>query len=370
MRLRNADVNGQAGWCVDFGMRDGKRRREYFTTKAAAEKAYRQGEKDAAELGRRWTNLQPHERLTVVEIMEEIRSAGLTLREVWDAYRKGSQVTTTGRQTIRAAIDLLLESKTKKNKRPGYVTNLRQYLEAWARGQEQRSLASITFAEVDAYVTTKKSVGSQLTTINRLSTLFSFAVRQGWIMANPCKRIERPTPEDTMPTTLTVADTVKMLAFVRTQQPHLAPWFSLALFAGLRPEEADQITWDKINLDAGTVLIDPTISKVRRGRTVHLEPAAVEWLKLGGDLPILQVTRRRALRKVRDFMGWEEWPKDILRHTCASQWIALKKSYGEVAIEMANSENILRKHYRAEVADPDCKKFWSLTPKQILKEAK
>jgi len=108
MRLRNADVNGQAGWCVDFGMRDGKRRREYFTTKAAAEKAYRQGEKDAAELGRRWTNLQPHERLTVAEIMQEIRSAGLTLCEVWDGYRKGSQVTTTGRQTIRAAIDLLL----------------------------------------------------------------------------------------------------------------------------------------------------------------------------------------------------------------------------------------------------------------------
>lgn len=370
MKLRQADINGKTGWCVDYGVRDGRRRREYFTIKQAAEQAFKQGQKDAQELGRRWTNLKPHERLTVAEIMAEIRCAGLTLRDVWDGYRKGAQVTTTGRQTLRQAIDLLVESKTKANKRPGYVTNLRQYLDAWARGQEHRSLASVTLDELESFVNAKESVGSRLTTINRLSTLFSFAVRKGWIVANPLKRIERPTVEATLPTILTDADTIKMLAYIKTTLPKLAPWFALALFAGLRPEEADQITWEKINLDAGTVLIDPTISKVRNARTVHLEPVAVAWLKLGGDLPLLQVTRRRALRKVRDFMGWEEWPKDVLRHTCASHWIALKKSYGAVAIEMGNSENILRKHYRAEVAQADCKKFWSLTPKEISKGAK
>lgn len=370
MKLRQADINGKTGWCVDYGVRDGRRRREYFGTKMAADKAFKQGQKDAQELGRRWTNLQPHERLGVAEILGQICSAGLTLRDVWNGYRKGAQVATTGRQTLRQAIDLLIESKTKANKRPGYVTNLRQYLDAWARGQEERSLASITLDEIENFVNTKESVGSRLTTINRLSTLFSFAVRKGWIVANPLKRIERPTVEATLPTILTDADTIKMLAYIKAKLPKLAPWFALALFAGLRPEEADQITWDKINLDAGTVIIDPSISKVRNARTVHLEPVAVAWLKLGGDLPITQVSRRRALRKVRDFMGWEEWPKDVLRHTCASHWIALKKSYGAVAIEMGNSENILRKHYRAEVAQADCKKFWSLTPKEISKGAK
>ena len=323
----------------------------------------------AEELGRRWTNLPPHERLSVSEILAEIRSAGLTLREVWDGYRKGSQVTTTGRQTLRQAIDLLVESKTNTNKRAGYVTNLRQYLDAWARGQEERSLASVTLDEIEAYVNKKESAGSRLTTINRLSTLFSFAVRKGWIVANPLKRVERPTIEDKLPTILTDADTVKMLGHVHAKLPRLVPWISLALFAGLRPEEADQITWDKINLDAGTVLIDPSITKVRNARTVHLESVAVAWLKIGGDLPLPRVSRRRALRKLRDFMGWEEWPKDVLRHTCASHWIALKKSYGAVAIEMGNSENILRKHYRAEVAQADCTKFWSLTPKSVKKEA-
>jgi integrase len=309
--------------------------------------------------------LKPHDRLAVSEIMAEINTAGLTLRDVWDGYRKGAQVTTTGRQTLRQAIDLLIESKTKANKRPGYVTNLRQYLDAWARGQEERSLASITLDEIEGYVNKSEVVGTRLTTINRLSTLFSFAVRKGWIVANPCKRMERPTVEATLPTTLTDADAVKMLAFVRRALPKMVPWFSLALFAGLRPEEADQVTWEKINLKAKTVIIDPHTTKIRNARTVHLEPVAVAWLKRGGDLPLTQVSRRRALRKVRDHMGWEEWPKDILRHTCASHWIALKKSYGQVAIEMGNSERILRRHYRAEVAQADCNKFWSLVPKAV-----
>jgi hypothetical protein len=109
---------------VDFGVRDGKRRREYFTTRDKAEKAFKQGEMEALELSRRWTNLRPHERLTVAEIMAEIRSAGLTLRDVWDGYRKGSQVTTTGRQMLRQAIDLLIAAKTMANKRAGHFHNL------------------------------------------------------------------------------------------------------------------------------------------------------------------------------------------------------------------------------------------------------
>lgn len=370
MKIRRANINGKSGWCVDYGVRDGRRRREYFISKQNADKAFKQGEKDANELGRRWTNLQPHERLGVAEILGEIRSAGLSLRDVWNGYRKGAQVATTGRQTLRLAIDQLIESKTKANKRPDYITNLRQILDAWAKGQEERSLASITLDEIEVYVNQKDSVGYRLTTINRLSTLFSFAVRKGWIVANPCSRIERPTVEDKLPTILTDADTIKMLSFVRNELPALTPWIALGMFGGLRPDEAQKITKERINLEAGTVLVDPTITKVRNARTVHLEPVAVAWLKLGGDLTLTKSALRNMRDKLVAHMGWQVWPKDVLRHTCASHWIALKKSYGAVAIEMGNSENILRKHYRAEVAHADCKKFWALTPKAVAKEAK
>ncbi len=255
---------------------------------------------------------------------------------------------------IRQAIDDLITSKTSGNKRPAYVTNLRQVLDAWSRGQDHRSLASITLDEIESHVASRAAVGTRLSAINRLSTLFSFAVRKGWLAVNSCERIERPTIEAKLPAILSNADAAKMVACIRVKLPRFVPWFALSLFGGLRPKEADQISWDAMNLDNGSVLIDPGITKVRNARTVHLERVAVAWLKLGGDLPTPKASRRRAARTVRDFMGWQDWPKDVLRHTAASHWIALKKSYGAVALEMGNSEQILRKHYRAEVSDDVC----------------
>ena len=370
MRLRQAEINGQRGWCVDYGVRDGKRRREYFMDERKAVAALKQGQKDAIALGRKWANIEPHERLTITGILAEIRTAGLTLRDVWDAYRQGKHMTSTSRVTVRQAIDDLIASKTSGNKRPSYITNLRQVLDAWSRGQDHRSLASITLGEIETHVASRAAVGTRLSAINRLSTLFSFAVRKGWLAVNPCERIERPTIEAKLPTILSNADAAKMLAFIRVKLPRFVPWFALSLFGGLRPEEADQITWSAVNLDNGSVLIDPSITKVRNARTVHLEPVAVAWLKLGGDLPIPKVSRRRAARMVRDYMGWEDWPKDVLRHSCASHLIALKKSYGAVALEMGNSEQILRKHYRAEVPDDLCKAFWALTPAVVMRARK
>jgi hypothetical protein len=78
MRLRQANINGSPGWCVDFGIRDGKRRREYFTARTAADKAFRQGQKDAEELGRRWSNLKPHERLPEWRTSHHDRTADAT----------------------------------------------------------------------------------------------------------------------------------------------------------------------------------------------------------------------------------------------------------------------------------------------------
>ena len=339
---------------MDYGTRGGKCRRQFFMEESKAIAALKLGQKDADALGRKWTNLEPHERLTVAGILAEIRTAGLTLGDVWSAYQQGKHLTTTSRVTIRQAIDDLITSKTSGNKRPAYVTNLRQVLDAWSRGQDHRSLASITLDEIESHVASRAAVGTRLSAINRLSTLFSFAVRKGWLAVNSCERIERLTIEAKLPAILSNADAAKMLACIRVKLPRFVPWFALSLFGGLRPKEADQISWDAMNLDNGSVLIDPGITKVRNARTVHLERVAVAWLKLGGDLPTPKASRRRAARTVRDFMGWQDWPKDVLRHTAASHWIALKKSYGAVALEMGNSEQILRKHYRAEVPDDVC----------------
>jgi integrase len=113
---------------------------------------------------------------------------------------------------------------------------------------------------------------------------------------------------------------------VRVQKPNEIAFFTLAMFAGIRPEELEKITWKSVNLQSGFVTIDSAASKVRRRRIVHLEPNAIQWMHLAEScdsrLPIGRMTRRRYLDYAERWLGFEGWPQDCLRHTCASYLLA------------------------------------------------
>ena len=161
-----------------------------------------------------------------------------------------------------------------------------------------------------------------------------------------------------------------MLATVAQECPAAAPWFVLGLFAGLRPSECDRITWDAVDLARGIVTVDAAASKVRRRRVVTLSAQASLWVTWaqGGTLPLPVTTRRRALRAVRDSLGWDEWPADVLRHSAASYALGETKDAGRVANELGNSPGILLRHYR-ELVSPDGLAEWQALLPSALPES-
>jgi len=153
-----------------------------------------------------------------------------------------------------------------------------------------------------------------------------------------------------------------------TQQelPVALGWLALALFCGLRPEEAEKIDWSDIDLEKGIVTVDAAASKVRWRRLVYCMPSAVAWLKkaksLEASLPIPRETRRRALRLMRAKLGFKSRPKDVLRHTCASMLMAEWEDEGKVAASLGNSPGILHAYYRELVSRAEVKRFWRVVP--------
>lgn len=368
MKVRQTEINGTSGWLLDYGKRDGVRRRRYFHSEVDAKKALREAQKEAVAVGRRWAYLPPEQRAEVVTIINEIEAAGLTLRNVWDGFRNGVAASLTESKPLSEAIAELVKTKTAANRRPAYVASLEQYLVRWAKGQEAKPIATVKLDEIDQFLNGLPSLSSRSTAINRLSTLFSFAVRRGWRTDNPCERLERPHVENGAPSILTIEEATKALKFTRGKMPRFVPWLALALFAGIRPEEADKISWQAVDLDRGIVTVDALTAKVRNRRIVHLKPVAVAWLRLGGDLPLPRVTRRRCIRKLRDMLGWPVWKKDVLRHSAASYWLASDPDAGKIAMELGNSPAVLFRHYRELVSDEQTKIFWALTPKKVRRK--
>lgn len=346
---------GEVRWVVDSHTPSG-RVRQFFRTKTDAET-------EAAEKrrtlrgGNPWASLTDRERATLAELHIAAAEAGVTLQEVWAQWRAGVRAQARSAPiTVLEAVRQCCQEKQQAGRRSRYVESLEGYLERFARGRESVQLASVTQGDIRQAIASP-SLASTATRLSRIGTLFAWAVRRKLINENPCDGIERVTPEAKPPRILAVDECERLLRWVDAERPRALAWFSLALLAGIRPQEADRLTWASVDLERGIVTVDAAASKVRTRRIVHLLPCAASWMRrahqVGSEMPLPFVTRRRAVRAARDAMGWGQWPADLLRHTAASYWLAYRRDVGEVAHELGNSPGVLLRVYREIVRRED-----------------
>lgn len=365
LTLRTVIRQGLRRWIVDSNL-EGKRVRRFFSSKAAAQTYLADLRLQQRESGEVWMSLPPKEQTELLMLREELNRLGVSLSVARDLLPRLAAHAHTA-VTLDRAITECLASKETAGRRPKYVGSLSVVLTRFGQGRGQQAISAISSQDIETWINQPgSSSGSRATYLSRVNTLFSFAKRRGWIEANPCDRIERITQERGVPTILTNDQVRKALAFTQQEHPRFLAWLALALFAGVRPEELDQVTWDDVKWDSETLVIDAAASKVRRRRIVHLERAALDWLALAfnmnADLPVPQVSRRRWIRMLRDHLGFEDWPKDVLRHTAASHLLTLKKDAAAVALELGNSPQVLLTHYRELVTREQAAEFWAIRP--------
>jgi integrase len=363
--IRSVDKHGENKWCVDWRPRGSKRQRRFFNTKQEALALRQQIEGRIAGSRNLWIALTPKEQDQLLALLVRTREKGISLEDL--AEQSARVPLGQERKTLAEAIEATIIAKSSANRRPDYLLGLQQYLHLFARGRENRYIDEITGADIEQWFARRKEAAStRASNLGRLSALFALAWRRNWVTENPCKRVERVTVEQGVPRILSAEEAGRILELARSTTPRALAWFSLTLLAGVRPEEADRIEWSAIDLDRGIARIDAAASKVRQRRIVHLMPAAIEWLRLAmslkAELPLNYSTRRRDLRSIREAIGWKEWPQDILRHSCASYWLAETQDAARVAHELGNSAGILLRHYRELVTRAEAQRFWALRP--------
>jgi len=261
--------------------------------------------------------------------------------------------------SISEAVTQLLEAKKSANRRQNYLTSLSQYLARFAKGREARPIAEFSTEDVEAWLHSFSDAYTRQTQLNRVSTLFAFAVRRGFINQNPCIRIEKITVDKKPPMILTPEQAELLLKMT----PNVCqPYLILGMFAGVRPEELLRADWKDINLETKTACID---GKTRRRRITPLEPRAVALLAAcplqKGPIAPSNSTVRRWKRTACKALGVKTWPKDFLRHTAASYLMALIGDAGKVAARLGNSASILLSHYHEPVTTENSNRFWSGT---------
>ena len=378
VRLKKWSVQGEPRWVVEWTLA-GKRTRRYFSGKKQAEAEKANVEEQFTGSGDVWMGLTAAERGEILAVWDEVRAKGLTLRDVWEEYKRRPVTVAPVRKPLRIAIEEVIQAKLQAKRRQRYVDSLEAYLEKFATGREQLSVDQITSTEIEQWFANRKEAPqTQASNLGRLSALFSFCVRKGYCLKNPCDSVERVSADRRPPPILTVKEAKRLLFTCRCKVPKLLPYLALGLLAGVRPEEMEQhppgdaqvpapLTWGDVNLTKGRVRIEKT--KVRWMRIVELHPAAVAWLevctpgKRTDPICPRKTTLRRLRRKLRDLCGLGQWHQDILRHTAASHLLALYQDAPKVALMLGTSVPMLLKHYRGLVDAEEARDFWSFLPR-------
>lgn len=369
MKISQAINHGNKRWKVDFGVIGGRRRIQFFPTKAKAQAALNEVVQLRRTAGDYWRQIPVKKRAHLLAVIHEIEQAGLDIATVWETFKKEKLRPLSSSVTLAQAIDELLQAKRTANRRERYLKSLAEYLKLFARGREQMPVQRITTQDLEDWFNQRQeAITTRNSNIGRLSALFTLCVRRGYLAANPCDNLERPYLERRPPTILKPNEIEKVLAYTHQNYPQYLAWLALALLCGLRPEEADQTQWKDINFVEGKITVNASASKVRYRRTVSPLPMALAWLqearKLKASLPLSHSTRRRFLRRLRAVLGYAKWPQDCLRHSAASYWTSKIKDVGRVAYELGTSADILGTHYLNLVTQAETDHVWSIQPPQ------
>jgi integrase len=251
----------------------------------------------------------------------------------------------------------------------------------------QRILA-ITTTDIQNHLDTLQVGLQRKYNVNNLfSQFFNWAIKHEHISSNPCDKIEIYIASKEVEI-FTPTKAEELLRLLAAKYPQYVLYHALGLFAGLRPEESQYLEWSQIHLDERTITVLAETSKIKETRNVHIEDTLHSWLVAykpnephGYITP--QVNFKNYNLQIHIAAGYRGtlakkengkitrtlhnpdkagWPVDVLRHSYGSYWLSKHGNRAQLAENMGNSIQIIKKHYKRVVSKSATEAFWSILP--------
>ncbi len=267
-----------------------------------------------------------------------------------------------GGRTVADLITARLEASKADALSPAYRQALARVLGMAAESIGSMPAVSITPVDCQQFVATWKEHSGQKQARAMLGSVFTHAMRQGWLSANPAAslRLARQRSRSGV-AVFTVDDAADWLACVAARAPQCLAGWAIAMFAGLRRAEVERLDWSEVRLDRGHIEVTAAKSKTRTRRLVDVTPnLAVILEPLAGAGRVFPHSPKRAEAWARESFG-RELPKNVARHSFVSYHLALFGDLASTELQAGHDRAVLFQHYRELVTRDQAESYFSIT---------
>jgi integrase len=304
------------------------------------------------------------------KLLDPIGVIGVSLLDVVRDYVAGHK---RRKESIsfETLFNLFLEAKADRN--PAYLSELRIARDRdEMRSLRDRLVCDIGARDLEPLLNTM-TPGARNSVMRYLRAVFNYGIKRRYLAENPIARLDfavRPRQEVK---TVPVEQVAGMLNHALEHDLELLPFLVFGFFAGIRPKgELVELEWSDVKLDE--IVIRPKVSKTNRRRFIDLPENAKAWLQAyadsGGAIAgkVVRYTTRqlRTHRRANwQASGITDWPRQGMRHTFCSCWLAANHDVNRLVLMSGHdSVDIVWRAYHARMPKAEAEKFWNIRPPQ------
>ena len=334
-----------------------------------------------ANEGQQLWSLTPEQRGEAVRAYKTLDQHGASLTDAVQHYCN-SVLKFKNAPPIAIGVKQFLAEKEALNRRPTTIKNLRYLLGNFAAEFGNRKLSSLSVQELKTWILSQSSQRSQINFATKISEFYNYAIVHKWAIENLATKHYIPRPKAIRSETkfFTIEQCDKILACSSEREIGLLPYVALGLFAGLRPEETNRLSWQTdVRVGEQAIIIGDQFSKTAQ-RVIDdkfIWETLSHWLlpygqQQGSIVPdgLKLQARFRRLKKAAGFActtqdilnGLPAWVEDGLRHTFATYFLKKTGDIIRTSFIMGNSPKVIHNHYKGRGFTADAERFWNLRP--------
>lgn len=277
----------------------------------------------------------------------------------------GLKATPVEEMTVADVIARFIESRKSAGRGARYLRTLKYDLEPLVDVM-RKPFARVTVADLDAYLTTIDNARTRHNKRGSITSCWRWARSKGWLPRDKGTAADMTdSPEVSRKDPGILAADALEVALHKAEQDdavrQMVPYLAIAAFAGARSAEICRLTWEEnIRMDQKVIILGSDITKTKRRRVIHMEPALVNWLSAHQSTgKVVKVARPHRL--IATLHGGS-WPHNALRHSAVSYLMALHRNAAMVAEQCGHTESQLQTNYKAAVTSEQSLKWFNIQP--------